>query len=108
MKYRALSNFNDYVDFEVEKVENIRDWVINHLDLSESWAIYKLLNYHEAVSEYLIVEPDIYEMYEDGTKEIWNTYYVPECKVFGIEVEVLKAKKDGLQGNYLNNLSQNI
>ena len=30
LKYRALSNFNDYVDFEVENIENIRDWVINH------------------------------------------------------------------------------
>jgi len=88
MKYRALSNFNDYVDFEVEKADDIRDWVINHLDLSKSWAIYKLLNYNEAVSEYLITEPDIYEMYEDGTKELWCTAYATECELLGVEVKL--------------------
>ena len=91
MKYRALSNFNDYVDFEVEKVDDIRDWAINFLDLSKSWSIYKLLTYDEAVSEYSITEPYIYEMYDDGTKELWDTHCDTECGVFGVEVEVLKA-----------------
>lgn len=86
-EYRATNKKNEFFDFKVKDDSEIRTWIINHLDLSHEWFVFKKINYEEASRLYINNEVEVFELHNDGTESLFDFNYAPDDGViFAVEV----------------------
>lgn len=84
--YRATNKKNEFYDFKAEE-NQIRTWIINHLDLSHEWFVFKKINYEEASRLYINDDVEVFELHDDGTESLFDFNYAPDDGViFAVEV----------------------
>lgn len=85
--YRATNKKNEFFDFKVEDDSEIRTWIINHLDLSHEWFVFKKINYEEAGRIYINNEAEVFELHEDGTESLFGfNHAVDDGVILAVEV----------------------